>query len=437
MQVSVEKIDDFGRRLKVVLPRERYTDGIHARIRELSKTVRLQGFRQGKVPPMIIEQRFGQQLRDEVMQELVRESLSQAFTQEKLRPALSPRISPPSNEGEFSYEATFEVLPEFDAIDVSDLVVEREVADVAEADIDRMIDTLRRQRLTFKPAERAAQAGDYVAFEFVIEGDDVRIPADGKERGLTAIGQKAVLPEIEDALVGLSAGESKTVSATFPESYRDERLANKTASITVTVTRVNEGVMPEVDDAFAASFNVGGGVEAFRREVRGNLERELKQTLSMRLRTAVVEKLLAKFESTKVPESLVTEEAHAIQRQAIAENTERARRLNQPVPPEPAVESLREIARKRVRAGLLLNEIAAQQGLRLDENRVRAALAAIASTYEDPNEVVQMYQQDQRLMQSLRSRVMDEQVAEWIADHAQTTRIERSFQELLQPGAAG
>ncbi len=436
MQVSVEKIDDFGRRLKIVLPRERFTDGIHARIRELSKTVRLQGFRQGKVPPMIIEQRYGQQLRDEVMQELVRESLSQAVSQEKLRPALSPRITPPSNEGDFSYEATFDVLPEFDTIDVSDIAVEREVADVGDADIDRMIDTLRRQRMSFKPAERAAQSGDYVAFEFSIEGEGVRIPEQGLERGLTAIGQKAVLPEIEEALIGLSAGETKTIGTTFPDDYRDERLAGKTASITVTVTRVNEGVMPDVDDAFAASFNVGGGVEAFRREVRGNLERELKQTLSMRLRTAVVEKLLAKFEGTKVPESLVTEEAHAIQRQAIAENTERARRANQPVPPEPAVESLREIARKRVRAGLLLNEIALQHSLRLDENRVRAALAAIASTYEDPNEVVQMYQQDQRLMQGLRSRVMDEQVAEWIADHAQTTRVERTFQELLQPGVA-
>jgi trigger factor len=433
MQVSVEKIDDFGRRLKVVLPRERFTDGIHARIRELSKTVRLQGFRQGKVPPMIIEQRFGQQLRDEVMQELVRESLSAAVVQEKLRPALSPRVTPPSNDGDFSFEATFDVLPDFDAIDVSDLEIERETAEVADADIDRMIDTLRRQRMSFRPVERAAQAGDYVAFEFVIAGDGIRIPAEGKERGLTAIGQKAVLPEIEEALVGLAPGDEKTVEATFPADYREAALAGKTASITVTVTRVNEGVMPEVDEAFAASFNVPGGVEAFRREVRGNLERELKQNLSMRLRASVVERLLARFEGTKVPESLVTEEAHALQRQAIAENTERARRMNQPVPPEPAVESLREIARRRVTAGLLLQEIAQQQNLRLDENRVRAALSAIASTYEDPTEVVQMYQQDQRLMQSLRSRVMDEQVAEWIADHAKTTRVERSFQELLQP----
>lgn len=436
MQVSVEKLDDFARRVKVSVPGERFQEGIHARIRELSKSVQLKGFRQGKVPPLVIEKRYGQQIRDEVTQNLIRDTLTEAFQQHNLRPAHSPNVTRDNAAaGEFAYVATFDVMPEFPAIEVADLEISRDVAQATDADIDGMIDTLRRQRMSFRPVERPAQAGDFVAFEFVIAGEGVRIPEEGAERGLTAIGQKAVLPEIEDALVGMTADETKTISATFAEDYRDTRLAGKTASIEIKVTRINEGVLPDVDDAFARSFNIPGGVEAFRREVRANLERELGQALSARLRGAVVEQLLKKYDHLGVPNSLVTEEAKTLQRQAVAEMTERAKRAGQPVPPEPALESLRDIARRRVLAAMLLNEIAVKNSLRLDENRVRTALAAIASTYEDPSEVVQMYQQDQRLMNSLRARVMDEQVAEWVAGHCKVTEVERTFKEVLQPGA--
>lgn len=436
MQVSVEKLDDFARRMRISVPNERFQQGIHARIRELSKTVNLNGFRHGKVPVVVIEKRFGAQVRDEVTNQLIRDTLAEAVQEHKLRPAHQPSVARDNSDAsEFAYTATFEVLPEFPEIEVADLEINREVASATDADIDRMIDTLRRQRMSFRPVDRAAATGDFVAFEFAISAGDVRIPEQGMERGLTAIGQKAVMAEIENALIGMVADESRQIEASFPAEYRDARIAGKTAQIDVKVTRINEGVMPEVDDAFALSFNIPGGVDAFRREVRQNLERELGQALSARLRGAVVEQLLKKYEGLGVPTSLVTNEAQSLQRQAIAEMTERAKRAGQPVPPEPAVESLREMARRRVLAGLLLNELAIRNGLRLDENRVRSALSAIASTYEDPSEVVTMYQQDQRLMNGLRARVMDEQVAEWVAEHAKVTDVQRSFQEILQPGA--
>lgn len=438
MQVSVEKLGDFGRRLTVVVPVEMYQQGIHSRIKELTKTVSLNGFRHGKVPPLVIEKRFGQQVRNEVTENLIRETLSQAVEQEKLRPAMTPQIKREGADGaaEFAYTATFDVLPEFGQIDVSDLEVDREVASVTDADIQRMIDTLRRQRMGFEPVLRAADSGDYVAFEFTVSAGDVRIPEEGVERGLTAIGQNAVMPEIEQALVGMQAGESKQVDVSFAPNYRDARLAGKTGTIEIKVSRVNQGVLPEVDDTFAKSFNIFGGVAAFHKEVQQNLERELGQALSARLRGAVVEKLLKKFEGSPVPTTLVTAEAHALQRGAVAEMTERAKRAGEPVPPEPAVESLRGIAERRVLAGLLLNEIAMQNGLRLDEQKVRTAMSAVASTYENPQEVMQMYQQDERLLNNLRARVMDEQVAEWVAGHAKVSQIERSFVEILQPGAA-
>ena len=438
VQVSVEKLGDFGRRVTVVVPVEMYQQGIHSRIKELSRTVSLNGFRHGKVPPLVIEKRFGQQVRNEVTENLIRETLSQSLEQEKLRPAMAPQIKREAGESaaEFAYTATFDVLPEFGNIDISDLEVEREVASVTDADIDRMIDTLRRQRMNFEPVARPAAAGDYVAFEFVVTTSDIRIPEEGVERGLTAIGQHAVMPEIEQALVDMSAGDSKSVAVEFPLSYRDARLMGKSGTIEVKVSRVNQGVLPDVDDAFAKTFNIFGGVAAFQKEVRQNLERELVQALSARLRGAVVEKLLKKFEGTPVPGTLVNSEAHSLQRQAVTEMTERAKRAGEPVPPEPAVESLRGIAERRVLAGLLLNELAMQNGLRLDEQKVRTAMAAIASTYENPSEVLQLYQQDERLLNNLRARVMDEQVAEWVAGHAKVTEIQRSFVEILQPGTA-
>jgi trigger factor len=436
MQVSVEQFGDLGRRLKVVVPSDRYAQGVHARIRELSKTVALHGFRRGKVPAMVIEKRFGQQVRDEIGNEIVRETLSQAIAQENLRPAVTPQVQVEAIDPEFAYTATFEVMPEFGDIDVSELEIARETAQITDADIDRMIDNLRRQRMSLKPVERGAAAGDYVSFEFVVDAGDVRVPAEGMERGLTVIGQNAVLPEIEKALEGLAAEQTATLEVEFPADYREAQLAGKRARVEVKVLRVSEVAMPEVDDAFAASFNVQGGVEQFRQEVRANLERELTQALAMRLRTQVAEKLVARFDSIKVPEGLVAQDMEGLRRQFIAEANERARRAGQPTPPEPALESFRETARRRVLVGLLLAELAGRNQIRLDGERVRSALAAIASTYEDPSEVIALYQQNERLMDGLRSRVMDEQVAEWVADHAKTTLVERSFQDVLTPSAA-
>lgn len=436
MQVSVEQFGDLGRRLKVVVPSDRYAQGVHARIRELSKTVALHGFRRGKVPAMVIEKRFGQQVRDEIGNEIVRETLSQAIAQENLRPAVTPQVQVEAIDPEFAYTATFEVMPEFGDIDVSELEIARETAQITDADIDRMIDNLRRQRMSLKPVERGAAAGDYVSFEFVVDAGDVRVPAEGMERGLTVIGQNAVLPEIEKALEGLATEQTATLEVEFPADYREAQLAGKRARVEVKVLRVSEVAMPEVDDAFAASFNVQGGVEQFRQEVRANLERELTQALAMRLRTQVAEKLVARFDSIKVPEGLVAQDMEGLRRQFIAEANERARRAGQPTPPEPALESFRETARRRVLVGLLLAELAGRNQIRLDGERVRSALAAIASTYEDPSEVIALYQQNERLMDGLRSRVMDEQVAEWVADHAKTTLVERSFQDVLTPSAA-
>lgn len=435
MQVSVEQFGDLGRRLRVVVPSERYAQGVHARIRELAKTVALHGFRRGKVPAMVIEKRFGQQVRDEIGKEIIRETLSQAIAQQKLRPAMTPQVQVEAIDPEFAYTATFEVMPEFGDLAVSDLEITRETAQITEADVDGMIENLRRQRMSLKPVERGAAPGDYVSFEFVVDAGDVRVPAQGMERGLTVIGQNAVLPEIEKALEGLAAEQTAALEVDFPADYREAQLAGKHARIELKVQRVSEVRMPEVDDAFAASFNVQGGVQQFRQEVRANLERELRQALARRLRTQVAEKLAERYATVALPEGLVQQEMEVLRRQFIDEAKERARAAGEPTPPEPALENFRDMARRRVLVGLLFAELASRNEIRLDAERVDAALAAIASTYEDPSEVIKLYRQSERLMGALRARVLDEQIAEWVADHARTTLVERSFQEVLQTPA--
>jgi trigger factor len=279
MQVSIENVGKLGRKLTVRLPAQELEDKVRSRIQETGRSARLKGFRPGKVPTKVIEQRFGRQIRGEVLSEMIGSSFQQAVSQEKLRPAVQPAIQTtgtPTN-GEIEYTATFEVMPEIGKIDISGLEIVKPTATVTDADIDQMIETLRQQRRTFAPVERPAQEGDMVLFEYAAEAEGVRLPATGFDRVGTILGSGAFLAEVERALVGHKAGDAFTADATFPAGFREPLFAGKTAQVEVRVVRVQEPQLPEIDEAFAASFGIReGGLAKFREDVRANLERELK-----------------------------------------------------------------------------------------------------------------------------------------------------------------
>lgn len=439
MQVTVENLGGLGRRMRVEVPALTLKQRIDQQMRDYARQANIKGFRRGKVPAAVIEQRFGSRIRADVRQDLVRETLNEALNKEGLRPAASPSVDAEPAADSFAYTATFDVLPEIGAIEVNDLQIERETAQVSDEDIDRMIENLRKQRIGYRPAERAAQEADMAAFEYRIEGEGLRVPAEGTERGAAILGQGAIFPEMEAALVGLSVGDEFETDISFAADYRDAALAGKTARVHGKLLKLSAPEMPEADADFIRSFGVADGeLESFRREIRANLDRELTQALSARLRMAVVEQLVGKYDQLEVPGSLVEMECKALQERDLNELRRRAQSAgttNVPAPPELA--SYTEMARKRVRAGLLLNEIANQQGLRLEPQRVEAAIAQVASTYEDPAEVVQWYQQSPELLRSVQNRVMEEQVAEWVASQAQVTEVERSFTEIVAPQSAG
>lgn len=425
MQVSVENVGKLGRKLTVRLPADALEDKVRARMREVGQSVRLKGFRPGKVPPKVLEQRFGSQIRSEALSEIIGSTFQEAVDREKLRPAAQPSIATsgrPEN-GEIEYTATFEVLPEIGPIDVAGLEIVKPVASVADSDVEDMIQTLRHQRRSWSEVARAATDGDMVFFEYSAESGDVRHPESGTDAIGTVIGSNALFAEFEQALAGHAAGESFETDLAFPAKSHVPALSGKTAQVAIKVVRVQEPKLPEVDDAFVASFGVReGGIEQFRRDVRANLERELDNTLSARLKAATVEKLLARHPDLEIPQSLIENDARVLARQADPKNPDK-------------YEAFLGAARNRVAAGLLLAELARQNGIVVDAQRVSRILASIASTYEEPAEVIEMYNRDPQLMGSLRSRVLEDQVIDWIAEHAEASEQPLSFGEVMRPGA--
>ena len=432
MQVSLENTANLERRLTVSLPAERLDGVVGERLRELARTANIKGFRKGKVPTKVIEQRFGPQVRNEAYGELIRDSFGEAVRQQNLQIAGSPEIkAEPAEGGEIRFTATFEVVPDFGAVDPKQLKIVRATATIEDADIDGMIETLRQQRRGWDPVERAAEVGDLVMVETFAVADGARFPAEGVDRGATVLGSNVMFPQLEGKLAGMKAGDEQAVDVDFPADWRVADLAGKSAKVTLKVTKVSAPRLPEVDEAFIKSFGIKSGkLDQFRKEVRANLERELRGNLMQRLRAEVAEKLVAAYASVELPPRLV--EAEARQMAQVAE--QQARQQGQ-AGAKIGHEQFLSAARNRVAAGLLVGEVARQNGLKLDGKRLNETLQLIASTYEDPQQVIELYRNDPNLMSSLRGRVMEEQVIDWIAERADATEKAMSFSELMRPAA--
>ena len=429
MQVSVESLGNLERRLTFTLPADRYESVVGGRLKEIQRGTNLKGFRKGKVPASVIEQRFGQQVRAEVMDGLLRETFGNAVRENALQIAGNPQIAP--GEGELNFVATFEVVPDFGDVDVAKLNIVRHTAEVTDADIDTMLDNLRLQRRTWNKVEREAKEGDLVGLETFSVVDGERLPAEGAERGATAIGSGVMFPAIEAALTGMKAGEEKTVDVDFPADWRVPQFAGKKVAVTLQVKEVSEPVLPEVDAAFIKSFGVkSGDIEQFRKDIRSNLERELKGALMTRLRREVGEQLIAAYAHVEMPPKLVEGEARGMAAQVV-EQAQRAGRNVGEVPAD-MYQNYLDAARKRVLVGLLVGEVARRNELRLDPKRVTETLQLIASTYEEPQQVIELYRNDQQLMAGLQNRVMEEQVIDWIAERAQHTEQPLSFSEAIR-----
>lgn len=428
-QASIESVGNLERKITLRLPSEQVDTEVGGRLREIARSARIKGFRPGKVPTKVVEQRYGKQVRSEVLDGMLREGFDAAIRDNELRVAGTPNIEPVDEKGGESLEfiATVELMPDFGEINVDKLEVERPVAEIEDADVDRMIENLRIQRRSWSAVTRPAKEGDAVDVETWSQAGDERIPAEGVEQATDVIGSKSMLPEIEAALVGMNAGDEKTVDVSFPEEAPSQ-LAGKSMQVHLKAERVSEPVMPEVDGAFIRSFGVKSGeMDKFRNEIRSNLERELKGALMNRLRREVGEQLVAAYSEVELPPRLVESEAKQMAWQAMQQQGVQGE------VPEGAHAPFMDAARKRVLVGLLVSEVSRHNKLQLEPKRATELLRLIASTYEEPQQVVDLYRNDPQLMQGLQSRAMEEQVIDWIAERAQHTEKKLTFQEAIAP----
>jgi trigger factor len=430
MQVSLENVGKLERKLTVKFPAEQFESKVRQRISELGRSVRLKGFRPGKVPAKVIEQRYGDQVRGEALSDLIGSTFREAVQQQNLQPVANPSIDTDGQpkDGEIAYTATFEVMPELPSVDVEILKIDRPKAEVGEADVDKMIETLRAQRRVFEKADRVAAEGDMVIVDYAAQADDFRHPAEGRERAATLLGGNTALAVFDGALKDHAAGEELALDVEFPPTFPIPQLASRQAHVELRIGEVQAPKTPEVDAAFIRNFGItDGSAETFRKEVRANLERELDNVLRARLRNEVGSKLAAAYADVEVPKVLEKAEAESLVRAAMPNLGG-----DKPVPAA-ALEAAQPIARQRVIAGLLLRQIAQSNNLRVDSRKVTERIAAIASTYEEPERVVELYRGNPQMMDNVRTAVLEDQVSEWVAEHADVTDVSLSFDEVMHP----
>lgn len=430
MQVSVEAIGTLERRMEVQVPAERIEKAVDERLQKLSRTVRLKGFRPGKVPVKVVRQQFGEQVRQEVLGDVVQKSFAEALVQEKLTPAGGPKIEPLdlAQGGDLKYRAIFEVVPEIELKGVEGMEVARPVADVTPADIDAMVENLREQRATYAAVDREARDTDRVTVDF--EGTIDGLPFDGGKGEDVAIvlGQGRMLADFEAGLMATKAGEQKTIELVFPADY-PATTAGKRAQFAVTVKAVEERRLPELDDEFAKSFGVEeGGIGQLREEVKENMQRELADAVRARLKKQVMDGLVA-ANQIDLPKTMVDTQVRDLQIEAARRMG--ARDASQLPPPE----TFQDAARRRVTLTLLVGEIIRRADIKVNQSQVQERLEDLAAQFPDPMQALQTYRTNPQLQRQMEASVLEDQVVDWVLERARMSETPSTFKELMNFGA--
>jgi len=429
MMVTVESTGALERRMRVELPAERIEKEVESRLKRVGRTAKIKGFRPGKVPPKVIKQHYGAQIRQEVLSDLMQKSYSDAVIQEKLSPAGGPSIEPVASENrsDFAYVATFEILPEFELKGLDKIKVERPEVEVTEADKDAMIENLRSQKATWEEVERKSADGDRVTVDFdgSLKGEPIE---GGKGTDVPVLlGQGQMLPDFEKGLTGVAAGDSTRIKVKFPKDYHAEELQGKKVDFEITVHKVEEQVLPPLDDSLAEAFGVSeGGLEQLRVEVAENMEREARQKIKSDVREQAMAAIL-EANPIDVPKALVNQEAHSMQHEAMRqmgiEDHDEA----------PPAENFREAAERRVRLGLLLRQYIADQEITVDSDRVRAHLEEMCAGYENSDEMVASYMSNPQVIQQIEPMVIEEQALERLIANGKETTKKFGFKDYMNP----
>jgi len=430
-QTNTSTANILERNLMLSLPATSIESEVNSRLKRIAKTAKMSGFRPGKVPFNIVANQYGFQVRQEVMSDVVQRSFAEEVQKQQLRVAGMPRFAP-ANSGDaadkFEFTATFEIYPEVKVGSLGDKTLDRPEVSVTDADVDRTIETLRKQRASYEKTERASQTGDFMVVDFIGTLDGTPFKGGDAENFGVVLGEGRMLPDFEAALVGMTGGDEKTFDMTFPADYQPE-LAGKTVQFKVTAKVVNQPKLPDVDAAFAKTLGVeDGNVVTMRAEIRANLERELKKRLQAKAKDQVMD-ALASVSELLLPRSLVENEVMRLQDQAVQDLQSRGMTTKDlQLPSELFVER----AEKRVKLGLILSEVVKQQDLRAKPEQVRSMVEEHAESFEDPAQMVRWYYSDPQRLGEVEAMVIEDNVVSWAEKQMTVVNTPKSFDDVME-----
>ena len=430
MQVSVEATGNIERKLSIVIPADRIDGEVETRLKSMRGRVKIDGFRPGKVPMSVVSQQYGDSVYQEVVSELFQSTFYEAAEQEKLKVAGMPKIEATVLEPgkDLEYSATFDIYPEFEIGDISKMEVKEPAVKLAAADVNEMIETLRKQQQEWKEVKRAAKKGDLLVIDFNGKVDGEEFEGGAAQDFSVELGAGRMLGDFEDALKGMKAGAEKETDVTFPEDYPEESLKGKTAQFTLNVKTVSEPELPELNEEFIKKFGVEDGTEkSFKAEIKANMQREADQRVKSRIKQSVMEGL-HELHEIDLPTSLVEEEVKQV-RSEMQQNSQGADMSSLPD------EMFKDQASRRVKLGLIVGEIITKNKLEKERAKVDAMLNSLAESYEDPQALIEYYRSDQQAMQTIEAAVMEEMIVEWVLDKAKVSEEQVKFTELMNTQA--
>ena len=431
MDVTVESTGTLERRMRVELPLAPIEQQVDSRLKSVGRTAKIKGFRPGKVPAKVVRQRYGKQVREEVLGEVLQKSYTEAVTQQKLNPAGGPKIETEDDNGKtFAFTATFEVMPEVALKDLEKIKIENPDVTIGDSDVDDMLLNLRKQKATWEDVDRESADGDRVVIDFVgkLKGE-VFQGGEGKEYPVV-LGAGQMLPDFEKGLLGVKAGDETSFKVKFPKDYHSDDLAGKKADFDIVVHRVEAEVLPELNDEFAESFNVAdGGLEQFMKDVRENMDREAAQKATNDVREQVMSGLL-ESNPIDIPKTLKHQEMHSLQKEAMQrmglEDAEHA----------PPIGNFEEGAEKRVALGLLLRQVIVDKKITVDDAMLRTRVEELCAGYENGEDMIKMYLSNPQVMQQIEPMVVEQQAINWIIENGKTKDKKVSFKEFMNPPAS-
>lgn len=432
MQVSIETTQGLERKMTVEVPADEISSAVSEKLQSIKKTARLKGFRPGKVPLTVVQKRFGQQVRLEVLGDVINSSFRDAVVQEQLRPAGSPQFEPLSDPEEkqpdlpFTYIATFEVYPEFEPRFDDSIKIDSKVADVEDSDIDDMLDNLLKQRTDYQTVERQAANDDQVVIDFNGSVDGEEFDGGKAEKAPLVLGSGAMIPGFEEQLLGVGGGDEKTIEVQFPDDYHAKELAGKTAEFSIKVHEVKEPVVPQLDEEMVKGFGIeDGNVDTLRADIRKNMERELQQRQEADVKQQVMEGLLA-LNEIDVPKALRQDEIGRMREQMMQQ---------MPAGSEAHLgdELFADEADRRVRLGLVVGEIVRAREIRAEPADVRQEVETLASTYQEPQQVIDYYYGNPEMLQNVEGLVLEKAVTKSILEVATVSETRSSFKEIMNP----